>query len=140
MGEDMHGKKNTIISGLLMLFILQGCATQSSLKKSMEKVNYKDGISSVEAKIIAKKKLNDTPFLGWLVYKIIGPKIIDNVHSKKYPKYWFVEFGEKSPNSSSSKYLVIIDKKTGEIIEAVTYEPVKKQDISWAIEYYKIGL
>ena len=137
--------KNITVYSFILLFILMGCATTASINKNMSKITYNDGIDKTEAKIIAKKKLSDAPFLGWISYRIIGPSVRSDKSTDLYPNYWFVEFSEKFypdffTEEGDSKYLIIIDKQTGEIKADLIYYPRKKQDIEWVVEHYKIDL
>ena len=59
----------------LLIILFSGCATVSSVERSFRSVNFSDGISRQEAKIIAKKEIIQTDFKD--NYRVICPKVWD---------------------------------------------------------------
>ena len=126
-------KKHIFI--LFIFGILAGCATVSSVRYFYEKIDYSDGVSKDEAKLIAKKHLIDSVYK--YDYRVINPEI-----RTWYEKdAWIVRFPPKKvqllipeglfeavmPNA----YLVAVDKRTGAVIKGGRwgFEPFMHQFI-----------
>src|SRR5690242_18088985 len=106
---------------------LTSCASREEIIRNYEeKVEYSDGVSATEAKLIAKRKIITVQEKR--NYKITQPDLLTSVHTQKYPEYWFVVFGHNwfSPISTdenaktyrelmAAQYLVVIEKASGEI-------------------------
>ena len=94
---------------------LAGCATISSVDKNYQKINWQDGISRNEAFLIAKKHLiaqKEKPD-----YQVIAPFVRTDQKAKAQPNVWFVAFHPRKVPLLFKYYLVVVDKKTGEILE-----------------------
>jgi hypothetical protein len=108
MVKYMKERQLTIVS-VLAAVLLSGCASFESIYKHAESVNYSDGIDEREAKYIAQKYLFEK---GIKDAFISHPQAEDNFLK---PNQWEVKFQIKNLAQLDYYYLVIIDKKTGEI-------------------------
>ena len=92
---------------------MSGCATANSINKGYGKIKYKDGVNKKEALLIAKKCLIESPVKG--KYRIINPSILNNGDTYPHPNHWFISFNNK-PFTPDSMFLVVVDKRNGEIV------------------------
>jgi hypothetical protein len=136
----------TILLTVLVLLGFTSCASREEIIRNYEeKVDYSDGVSIPEAKLIAKRKIITVQEKR--NYKITDPEVLNNVFSEKYSDYWFVVFGHNwfSPISTdenaktyrelmAAQYLVVIDKKTGEIPFYGEYFPKRSQGFEWVFQ------
>ena len=109
MGKIMKG-----IVVLCLIHLLSGCATTNSIKVNYEKINYSDGINKEEAVLIAKNHLLSTKYK--YDYQIISPLVLNNKSTRQYPDFWCIRFHPKKLHLMPYYYLVMINKKTGEIV------------------------
>ncbi len=97
---------------IILLIILNGCATVNSVKTNYALIDYSDGIDKKEAVLIAKEHLINTKYRHR--YQVIGPK----VENLPLEGAWLVRFRGKKTSISEfympSIYEVKIDKRTGE--------------------------
>ena len=121
----MFFKSGEMICILISISCFLGCSTYSAINKGVARISYDDGINADEAKLIAKKNLVETPFLGWAGFRIIAPSILNNVDTRKYPQYWFVFFHPNMVIRREGGYLIVVDKRNGEI----------KRDIPFNLKY-----
>ncbi|MCB9747442.1 MAG: hypothetical protein H6755_03445 [Candidatus Omnitrophica bacterium] len=109
--------KKEIINILLIIFFLNGCATVRSVERGYAKINYEDGISKKEAKLIAFKHVIDNEISD----KILGINVARHFSGKKYPNTWVSKF-ESHPMDlvwqGTHWYAVYVDKVTGKIVAA----------------------
>jgi hypothetical protein len=131
---------------LLPLILLAGCATSRDVYKNYDsKVTPGQGVSSEQAKIVAQKKLLNT--IDKERYRLSYPDIKTGEVVKKYPDYWFVVFGHNwlEPMSKypmawtykqlrETEFLVVIDKKTGEIPFFGEWYPKRENDFDWVFD------
>ena len=115
-------KKQLIVTFVIGILLLSGCATIGGINKSYESVNYSDGIDGKEAKVIAQKKLLLEHFSH--NYMISTPDI------KKMDKYWSVAFLFEPTTLPSSEYFqtfyrVSIDCKTGDVLDSGIHKGTK---------------
>ena len=125
---------------ILIIISCLGCATAGSISKSYNAINWDDGINISEAKVIAKhtvltRLIGVAPFI-----RTIGPRIIDDKDTKKFPDYWFVEFSELIPSEIRFKYLVVIDKKSGVVKLDISYLKGKGETLLDVLQKYSASL
>ena len=121
--------KNLIFLSIMVVMLLTGCATAKSVDKNYSLINYKDGISITEAKLIAKKSLLESKSLG--AYQFMAPKVFDRWESYRHQNYWFVLFSPKAYQLKPSHYLVVVEKKSGKIQYAETKYPSNVKGYDW---------
>ena len=133
---------------LLVVFVLAigGCASTDAIYQNYANlVDTSDGANEQEAKIIAQKEI-----IGMQQsrdYRITAPDIKTTPEALQYPQYWFVGFGHNwlSPISTDpmaktytqlreTQYLVVIDKKTGEIKFSGEWYPKRRGDFGWVFD------
>jgi len=136
----------TVLLVMMIIFGLTSCASREDIVRNYEEqVNYSDGISPIEAKLIAKRKIITVQERR--NYKITDPDILNNLFSQKYPDYYFVVFGHNwfSPISTdenaktysdlmAADYLVVINKNTGEIPFYGEYFPKRSHGFEWVFQ------
>src|SRR3989338_2418583 len=102
-----------IIYLCLIVMMFSGCSTTKMVNRSFNKIDYSDGISDREAKIIAKKKLIDTGSKGQ--YVVINPDLLETPDTYAFKAdYWFVSFKNKPLLMKDSTFLVVVNKETGQ--------------------------
>ncbi len=115
------GKKRFKVKGiekiLIITILLSGCATTRSIYANYDSVNYGDGVSKQEAKIIAQKELLDVKQHS--SYMISFPDVEDK------GTYWKVIFSSLYMNRLA--YIIDINKTTGEILKS--YETDDMHDV-----------
>ena len=99
---------------LLLMTILAGCLTPESITKRYSELDYSDGVSQEEAKIIAQKYcLEDAD--------CYTQAVVSSAQVKEFfpdPELWRVRFDSKITSENFALPLSLkIDKKTGEIVE-----------------------
>lgn len=98
---------------ILLLILLQGCATARSITASHYRIDFSDGVDRLEGILIAKMQLIYTDYKYF--FRIIFPALLINKETKKYPDYWFVSFYPKHSLTRLYRYLAVVDKKTGSV-------------------------
>jgi hypothetical protein len=135
-----------IVLIVLLALGFTSCASREEIVRNYEeKVDYSDGVSAVEAKLIAKRKIITVQEKR--NYKITDPQVLNSVFSQRYPDYYFVVFGHNwfSPISTdenaktyrdlmAAQYLVVINKTTGEIPFYGEYFPKRSQGFEWVFQ------
>ena len=130
----------------VVLLMLAGCATNKAVFKNFTNlVNVEDGVDEKEAKIIAQRNIIVTHERR--DYRITAPDIKMTMEAGKYPEYWFVVFGHNwlSPISTDpmaktytelkeTQYLVVIDKKSGDIRFAGQWYPKRADNFDWIFD------
>jgi hypothetical protein len=131
---------------VLALVGLTSCASREDIVRNYEeKVDYSDGVSVSEAKLVAKRKIITVQEKR--NYKITDPQILNTIFSQKYPDYYFIVFGHNwfSPISTdenaktyrdlmAAQYLVVINKATGEIPFYGEYFPKRSHGFEWVFQ------
>lgn len=134
---------------LCMTMALSACASREHIMQNYEeKLDASDGIDASEARIIAQRKIITVSEKR--NYKITAPGFISTPAAKKYSDYWFVVFGHNwlSPISTEdgaktytelkeARYLVVIQKNTGDIVFAGEYFPKRSPDFAWVFEEHR---
>lgn len=135
------GIKN--IALFIVLLAVAGCSSAQAIYDNYAKiVNVSDGVNEEEAKIMAQKQIIGTQ--EQRDYRVTAPDIKNTPQAQKYPEYWFIVFGHNwfSPVSTDplaktytelreTQYLVVINKKTGEIKFAGEWYPKRANDFDW---------
>lgn len=133
---------------LLALALLTGCTSTEAIYKNYDKmVHLENGVNAEQAKIIAQKKLINTDEKD--SYRISYPDIKTGPLVYKYPGYWFVVFGHNwlEPMSSDplagtytqlreTEYLVVINKKTGQVPFFGEWYPKRENDFDWVFDQH----
>lgn len=128
---------------VLGALFLGGCASTEAVYRNYDRlVDTRNGVSAQEAKIIAQKELIGVQQRR--DYRITAPDLKDTPESRKYPDYWFVAFGHNwfSPISTDplaktytqlkeAQYVVVIDKKTGDIKFSGEWYPKRANNFDW---------
>ncbi|MCR4337836.1 MAG: hypothetical protein NUV91_08540 [Candidatus Omnitrophica bacterium] len=131
-------KKTTL---LIFSLMMMGCASAGNVQKAYQAINLADGVDGWEAKTIAQKQLIDTEFQKQ--YYLNSGQVISTVLVHDYPDYWFVGFANKDFNQSFWEYLVVINKKDGEIKFAGPYVPLGVANFDWVFkpesQNWKVG-
>jgi hypothetical protein len=131
---------------LLALCFLTGCTSTKAIYKNYDNlVRPGKPVNAQEAKIIAQKKLINTEEKD--SYRLSFPDIKTGHLVSKYPDYWFVVFGHNflEPMSKNAltesyrdlldtEYLVVINKKTGEIPFFGEWYPKREDDFDWVFD------
>jgi hypothetical protein len=137
---------NNVIKYCVPLILLAGCSSPRAIYKNYDHlVNLSDGVNAQEAKIIAQKKLINTEEKD--SYRISYPDIKSGQIVSQYPDYWFVVFGHNwmepfsyNPLAASyrevlqTEYLVVINKKTGEMPFFGEWYPKRENDFDWVFD------
>ena len=67
-------------------------------------------------------------------YKMKSPRILKDAFVRDYKDHWFVSFDPKSFDLSFWRYLVVVEKKSGQILFADTYIPYEVADYDWVFD------
>lgn len=97
---------------IIIAVMLSGCAGTHAVNKNYSSINFNDGISREEAKLIAKKSLMESESFGR--YCFVDPAVLKWGHAYPHPNAWFIRFANKNP-LATDHYLVVIDKRNGVI-------------------------
>ncbi len=112
---------------LLSLIFMSGCTV---LTIDSSKVDSGNGIDREEAMIIAQMRISKT--MEAQSHKVTEPMVLSGTNAQAYPDYWFVIFPPKFFSFQwSTQYLVVIDKKTGEIRHASPWNPRERDNFDW---------
>ena len=98
-----------IVIMILVVFLLNSCANINSIYSNYDLVDFKDGVSSKEAKTIAQKELLDVGQNENFILSL--PDVEDR------ETHWSVIFSSLHLNRFA--YVVNVEKDSGEIIESV---------------------
>ena len=137
------------IVGFILVAVLagfSGCASNEAISNNYNKlVNASDGVTEQEAKIMAQNDL--IKVIEKRDYRVTVPDIKSTPEALKYPAYWFVVFGHNwfSPISTDplaktytelreTQYLVVIDKKSGEIKFSGQWYPKRSNNFDWVFD------
>ena len=145
----------SILNGFILIsvFVMAGCASTEAIYKNYNQlVNFKDGVDSKEAKIMAQRIIVATDEKR--DYRITAPDIKTSPAALKYPEYWFVVFGHNwlAPISTDAmagtytqlretQFLVVINKSDGNIKFAGLWYPKRADNFNWVFDpdAYKLG-
>ena len=97
---------------IIITVMFTGCASVNTVNKNYSSINFDDGVSKEEAKLIAKKSLMESKSFGR--YCFMDPAILKWGKAYPHPNYWFVRFTAKNP-LATDHYIVVVDKRSGEI-------------------------
>ncbi|MBF0522508.1 MAG: hypothetical protein HQL24_05560 [Candidatus Omnitrophica bacterium] len=100
----MMTKKIILTIICLTQILLAGCSTIQSINKNVSSIDFSDGISEKEAKIIAQKKMLDLEKKGYLLS-------LPEAETRK--NYWKVVFSSLEMNKDY--FIVNVKKDTGEV-------------------------
>ena len=88
-----------------------------------------NGINEYEVILMAEDEIKKCDFPSY--FGDITPKIRNDEYAKIYPDFWFVDYTPEVYMDFTS-YLLVVNKKTGEIIRARDYYwPEKQPDLAW---------
>ena len=119
---------------ILFLSVAFGCTPLDKLRQDYEKVVYFNGISRHEAITIAQMTITNSIYESYF-YRFPA-EIVDDEHSQKYLQYWFVEFSPEITYDAPS-YLVLVDKKNGEVAFHHEYWPKHREGYDWVFQWTK---
>lgn len=112
------------------LFFVGGCQTTGPYSQKFKNIVFDDGINQAEAVAIAQNTLrNDHSQRSG--YKMNRVEVIDDFLVDPYPDYWFISFPSGEFDLSFYQYLVVVHKKTGNIVFSAPYVPLKTVDYDW---------
>ncbi len=94
-----------------------------------ELVTKNDGIDPDEALAMATYQLVQSPRKGKFNYR--EPNLMKSPFIRPYPDFWFVEFESNNFDDRFGRYLVVINKKSGDIVFADRYFPYEVMDYDW---------
>ena len=126
---------------LIACLFLTNCASREGIYRNYNQIDSYDGLDEKEAKMIAQKKIINTPEQRY--YRITAPAISRNTAALEYPEYWFVVFAHNwfSPISTESRktyrelkeavYLVVIHKESGFVQFYGEYFPQESDNFDW---------
>lgn len=124
--------KNSLWLLICSLIFFSSCTNNSRKPVYFSTIEPKNGINQYEAILIADKKTEDADFRNY--FQAIQPIIRTDKHAMKYPDYWFVDYTPEVWMDFTS-FLVVIHKKTGEVIRARDYYwPEKRPGLDWVFE------
>ncbi|MBI4309154.1 MAG: hypothetical protein HY591_02365 [Candidatus Omnitrophica bacterium] len=135
----------TILLVILVLTVT-GCTSTEAIRRNYDTlVDVFNGVDEQEAKIIAQKEI-----IGMQQsrdYRVTAPDIKTTQAALQYTQYWFVAFGHNwfSPISTDpmaktytqlreTQYLVVIDKKTGNIKFSGEWYLKRANDFNWVFD------
>ena len=95
----------------ILSVLLMGCASMTSIEKNYSILDTSDGVNMKEAVVIAQKYCLDKVECNGDV-RLSTPRISDQSNE------WAVEFWSKNVLALDHAYVVVVDKKSGEIVEA----------------------
>ncbi len=123
----MQNYKNKIIVSVLIL-LCAGCASVP-VQEQYDLVKRDDGISEKEAVIIGQYELTEAALTNR--FHIKKGMILDDRLVEPYPDYWFVSFYPIAYDDHFRRFLVVIDKKNGNVVRAEMYRPLRVFDYEW---------
>jgi len=143
---NRHSQLLAGIHSLLLICLLAGCTSTKAIYKNYDRlVKPGSSVDMRQAKIIAQKKLVNTEEKD--NYRISIPDIKTGPIADKYPNFWFVVFGHNflEPMSENAltatyrelletEYLVVIDKKTGDVPFFGEWFPKRENDFDWVFD------
>ncbi len=100
-------KKRIIITWVIGILLLSGCATIGSINRNIASVNYSDGVNSEEAKFIAQKYCVDSDNCDCKGYAISSAHVADGDGE------WVVSF--TGIRKLFTVLYVYINKETGKV-------------------------
>jgi hypothetical protein len=140
--------RKIVLAGVMVMGFVSCASREDIVRNYEEQVDYADGVSLNEAKLVAKRRIISV--IEKRNYKITDPQVLNNVYTQKYPEYWFVVFGHNwfSPISTdenaktyrelmAAQYLIVIDKTTGEIPFYGEYFPKRSHGFEWVFQERK---
>jgi len=119
--------------------MLTGCATPhaelvKSITNQYEAIEFHDGVSLAEAKVIAQRMLVRENLVK--LYDLANPKNFKDTDELPYnEQYWFIFFKEKKVANIEFVFMTIIDKQTGKVKFANDY----KEGKDWILEAALLG-
>lgn len=107
------------------LILLSGCTSIESIDKNYKKIDFRDGLSENETRIMAQKALLDSGDINKFIYE---KPIFDNDPTvrKRYPNYAFIHFAPVVGNDE--RYLIVINEKSGEVKYSGPFNPFKNKN------------
>ncbi len=127
--------KNLTAALFLGVLVLTGCSTTTNRFTTVDPSN---GINRYEAILLAKQEINKAGLRNY--FNNLKPIIREDPVAAKYPDYWIVDFTPKIYFDFWG-YLVVINKKTGEIIHSRDYYfPAKIADLDWVFGKYNTAV
>jgi hypothetical protein len=131
---------------MMSLVMLAGCSSPQKIYDNYNNlVDLKNGVSQRDAKLIAQRVIVATD--EQRNYRITAPDIRTDKEALKYPDFWFVVFGHNwfAPISTdplaktytelkNANFLVVIDKKNGNIQFAGLWYPRIAKNFEWVFD------
>ena len=118
---------------IVCTLIISGCTYTDQVRREYKKIDLTNGVNEFEAVTIAENELITK---GQEYYIQLGALLRQDEHAQKYPDYWFVGFSPKTYYKDEFPgYLVVINKKTGEIVHSRDYYfPNQIPSLEWVFE------
>jgi hypothetical protein len=120
-------------SMVFIAFLVTGCvSTQKSINNQYAKINFSNGVGTNEAVTIAQKSLMESD--KFKDYKIKSARVLHDAFVRDYRDHWFVSFDPKSFDLSFWRYLVVIEKESGQVEFEDAYIPYEVVDYDWVFK------
>ena len=110
-----------------LIIVCGGCATSGA--RPVTSIDASDGINAEEAVLLARQSLIESGQTRRFHSK--HPEILSGTMVEDYLDTWFVSFNPKDMDDHFWRYLVVLDKKSGTIIWADTYQPLRVFNYDW---------
>jgi hypothetical protein len=114
---------------ITLLFFVSSCSSIGTYYKDFRDLKLADGVSSSEAKTIGQYHFVLSDQLN--VFKPGSPAILNDRLALEYPEFWFVSFSPRDIDQHFYRYLVVINKKSSEVIWEGIYQPLKIINYNW---------
>ena len=114
---------------------LAGCSVATAVNKKYAEVNRTDGVNENEAVAIARHELLNSDALKRFHIKkasILSDRLVD-----PYPDYIFVSFYPIAFDDHFWRYLVVIDRRSGKVVRAEKYRPLRILNYEWVFNGQK---
>ncbi|HQO58660.1 MAG TPA: hypothetical protein PLT76_08070 [Candidatus Omnitrophota bacterium] len=108
---------------------LAGCSVAARVNKDYAGLNRTDGVDEKEAGVIARHALLNSQ--SPKRFHINKASILSDRLVEPYPDYFFVSFYPVAFDDHFWRYLVVIDKKTGQVVREDQYRPLKNFNYEW---------
>ena len=111
------------------MVILAGCSGVGPYARQYETLNRQDGVTASEARVVAQYHFSLSDQVR--IFKPGNPQVLDDRLVQKYSDFWFVTFYPRDIDQHFWRYLVVIEKKSGEVVWEGTYRPLTVFHYDW---------
>jgi len=117
---------------LVVFSVLAGCGYLEKSHGESPKIDTSNGVSTSEAFLIAQGLLEEADEKR--DYHIKKPQVLTDILVRDYPDYWFIIFPAKKFEKSFWSYLVVINRRAGQVAFSGAYVELDVVDYSWVFE------